>query len=378
MSIRECFANQFATSGEAEFLSPGRVNLIGEHIDYCGGLVLPMAINRGSRAVAAKNGDRVVRVYSERFDELREVPLRAGQATGHWSDFVVGVVSLLIQQQELVGVDLYVTDDISAGGLSSSASFALLVSHALLWAIDAEPIESRNKLQLAQLCQKVEHEFMGVKCGIMDQASIALGGVIMLDCADLTFKRVSADFADYSLLVMDTQHERTLAGSKYNERVAEITQILDQIGQPFGLNNLCELELSDLDRALSKLNGASLRKRLRHVVSENDRVVLAGQALESQQLERFGELMNQSHDSLHNDYEVTGDALNEIVTLSRSQTGCIGARMTGAGFGGCALALVLSSEVTLHNEAVTKAFFTKTGRQPRIFSVTPERAAGVV
>lgn len=378
MSIHKRFAEQFATSGEAEFFSPGRVNLIGEHIDYCGGLVLPMAINRGSRAIAAKNGDGVLRVYSERFDELREVPLQKGQPTEHWSDFVVGVVSLLVQQQELVGVDLYVTDDISAGGLSSSASFALLVSHVLLWAIGAEPIETRDKLQLAQLCQEVEHKFVGVNCGIMDQASIALGGVIMLDCADLTFKRVSVDFADFSLLVMDTQHERALAGSKYNERVGEIAQILDQIGEPFGLKNLCDLELSSLDRALSKLKGANLRKRLRHVVTENERVILAGQALESQALERFGELMNQSHDSLHNDYEVTGDALNEIVTLSRIQTGCIGARMTGAGFGGCALALVLTSEVASHNAAVSKAFSAKTGRQPRIFSVTPERGAGLV
>jgi len=378
MSIHERFADKFTTSGEAEFISPGRVNLIGEHIDYCGGLVLPMAINLGTRAIAAKNGDRVIRVYSERFDELREVPLQTGQPTGHWSDFVVGVVSLLIQQRELVGVDLYVTDDISAGGLSSSASFALLVSHVLLWAIDVEPIESREKLQLAQLCQKVEHEFVGVNCGIMDQASIALGGVIMLDCADLTFKRVSADFADYSLLVMDTQHKRTLAGSKYNERVAEITRILDQIGKHFSLNNLCQLEISHLDQALSKLRGASLRKRLRHVVTENERVILAAQALESHQLDRFGELMNQSHDSLHNDYEVTGDALHEIVRLSRLQTGCIGARMTGAGFGGCALALVLTSEVARHNDAVTKAFFAKTAQQPRIFSVTPERAAGMV
>tara|TARA_R110002072_G_scaffold3830_8_gene27425 strand:+ start:16725 stop:17891 length:1167 start_codon:yes stop_codon:yes gene_type:complete len=386
-SVAENFSQKFLKTGDAEFFSPGRVNLIGEHIDYCGGLVMPMAINRGTRAVAAKNGDGVVRIYSERFNEGREIPLQAGRSIGHWSDFVVGVVSELlsdsshdqsITQDALTGVDIYVADDIGAGGLSSSASFSILVSHVLLWAAGVRVVDIPAKLDLARLCQKVEHNFVGVNCGIMDQAAVALGGVIVLNCSDLSFTPVTPDFGDYSLQVMDTQHERTLAGSKYNERVLEISEIVDQLQDAFRLNNLCDIEVPDLTRALLMLDKANLQRRLRHVVTENARVVQASRALESQQFEVFGGLMNASHDSLHADYEVTGDALNCIVNLSREQPGTIGARMTGAGFGGCALALVEKSQVNRHNQVVSRAFFAETGRVPRIFSVNTAPAAGLL
>lgn len=380
MSMSDAFVSHFLRAGEAEFFSPGRVNLIGEHIDYCGGLVLPMAINRGTRAVAAKNSDSVIRIYSERFNEQQVIPLQpgSGSATDHWSDFVVGVVSLLLPHRALVGVDIYVTDDISAGGLSSSASFALLLTHVILWAADDLPADTPSRLKLARLCQKVEHQFIGVNCGIMDQASIALGGVVMLDCADLTFETVAVDFTDHTLLVMDTQHQRTLAGSKYNERVKEIAQISALLGQQYDINNLCDLSFEGLEGALLLLDDPVLRRRLTHVVSENDRVKRAVSSLREGDLITFGGLMDQSHLSLHEDYEVTGDALNTIVTLSRQQPGTLGARMTGAGFGGCALALVATSDVAAHNAAVANGFKKATGIVPNIFRVSPERAVGVL
>lgn len=379
-SLSDAFASHFLRQGEAKFFAPGRVNLIGEHIDYCGGLVLPMAINRGTRAVAAKNDDSVIRIYSERFNEQRVIPLLPGARSeaAHWSDFAVGVVSLLLPHKPLVGVDVYVTDDISAGGLSSSASFALLLTHVLLWAADDVPLDTPARLELARMCQKVEHEFIGVNCGIMDQASIALGGIVMLDCADLTFETVAVDFTGHSLLVMDTRHQRTLAGSKYNERVLEIAQISTLLRKQYDISNLCDLLFESLDDALALLDDPVLRRRLTHVVSENERVKRAVTALREGDLVKFGGLMDQSHQSLHKDYEVTGDALHTIVTLSRLQPGTLGARMTGAGFGGCALALVATSDVAAHNTAVANEFEKATGVLPKLFSVQPECAVGLL
>ena len=377
MLLSEAFAAHFSHEGEAEFFSPGRVNLIGEHIDYCGGLVLPMAINRGTREVAAKNSAGVVRIFSERFDEQQVIPLRPGLALGDWADFAIGVVSLLSPHRSLVGVDIYVTENISAGGLSSSASFALLLSHILLWAADDPPADIESRLELARMCQKVEHEFVGVKCGIMDQASIALGRIVMLDCADLTFEPVSADFSGHSLLVMDTQHQRTLAGSKYNERVKEIAQIFAILIQRYDISNLCDLPFDQLDEALLLVEDGVLRRRLTHVVTENERVKLAVSALREGNLNEFGGLMDKSHQSLHDDYEVTGDALQTIVTLSQ-QPGTLGARMTGAGFGGCALALVATGDVATHNAAVADKFERAAGVVPKLFRVLPGRAVGIL
>jgi galactokinase len=352
--------------------------LIGEHIDYCGGLVLPMAIDRGTRAVAAKNNDGLVRIFSERFGEEKIIPLRPGSAAGHWSDFAVGVVSLLSPHRAIVGVDIYVTDNISAGGLSSSASFSLLLSHILLWAADDLPTDIESRLELARMCQKVEHEFIGVNCGIMDQASIALGGIVVLDCANLTFETVAVDFSGYSLLVMDTQHQRALAGSKYKERVKEIAQISTILSRQYDICNLCDLSFEELDNALSLVDDSVLRRRLTHVVSENERVTLAVSALRDGNLAKFGELMDQSHQSLREDYEVTGDALDTIVRISQQQRGTLGARMTGAGFGGCALALVASDDVPAHNANIADKFEKATGVTPKIFSVLPKPAVGIV
>ena len=378
MLIETEFQKRFGPPVEARFFSPGRVNLIGEHIDYCGGRVLPMAINRGTSAVAAKNTDGLLRIYSERFDEVRELPLTHGKPSGSWTDFAVGVVALLLDDYELSGVDLHVTSNIGAGGLSSSASFALLLAHALLWASDVSIAGAPQRLALAKLCQQVEHEFVGVNCGIMDQASIALGGIMTLDCASLNYQSLEANFGDYTLVVMDTCHQRTLAGSKYNERVAELAEIKRLLAAQYPVNYLCDLTVDQLADALGTVRDKQLGHRLKHVVTENHRVSLAAEALDKCDLTGFGELMNLSHDSLREDYEVTGPALDAIVTISRQQVGTVGARMTGAGFGGCALAMVESSRVEAHNQAVITEFEVQTGVVPSLFSVAPAIGAGQV
>lgn len=376
MSLRESFRRRFGREGQAEFAAPGRVNLIGEHIDYCGGLVMPMAIDRGTRAVVARNDDGVLRVYSERFDALQEVPLQPGARTGEWTDFPIGVVSLLLRDYKLSGVDLYVSSDIGAGGLSSSASFSLLISNVLIWAAGYSANTTQQRLDLARLCQQVEHDFVGVNCGIMDQASIALGGIMMLDCGSLEFEPMPEDFGEHALIVMDTCHSRTLAGSKYNERVTELAEIKRQLSSAFTVEHLCDVTVAELDEACAMLSNETLQRRLRHVVSENDRVQQAAIALQGRDFVLLGELMNKSHNSLQQDYEVTGSALDTIVAISRAQMGSMGARMTGAGFGGCALALVKKSHLIDHNAAVAAEFAQKTGVVPNLFAVAPAKAAG--
>lgn len=376
MSQQE-FITRFAETPEQHFFSPGRVNLIGEHIDYCGGRVLPMAINRGSYGLARRLVKPVLEIYSKRFNESVSVPLNAGQAKGHWSDFAVGVVSLLGAEHKLHGVQLYVSDDIDGGGLSSSASFSLLIAQVLLWAAGVDSGSDQQRLRLARLCQQVEHDFVGVSCGIMDQASIALGGIVSLDCTSLQFQRVPALSDEYQIIVMDTCHPRTLAGSKYNERIMELKRVQEMLRATNSLleveqiDYLSLIELAELPRLQGLLGDEKLQRRLGHVVSENHRVTEAMGALAASDFTRFGELMNASHDSLHHDYEVTGDALMNIVSISREQPGCLGARMTGAGFGGCALALVAEDAVDAHNHEVSKKFAETTGVVPKLFSVSP-------
>lgn len=371
------FKEIFQSDYEERIFSPGRVNLIGEHIDYCGGLVMPMAINKGTSAWLRRIDSPELQIYSERFDELCTVPLKPGNARGHWTDFVVGVASLL-DLKSVCGAQIYLKDEIGGGGLSSSASFSLLIAHALYWVAEI-PIESdQQRLELAKICQQVEHEYVGVQCGIMDQASIALGGILSLDCAELSFARLTNIPAEYAIVVMNTRHSRTLAGSKYNERVAEIKQIKKTLEVERPVSDLCEIDVSELDRLLPKLGEVHLEQRLRHVVTEQDRVIQAKSALQSGNYDLFGQLMNKSHDSLQQDYEVTGDALDLIVELSRSQAGCLGARMTGAGFGGCAIALVEANQIEAHNTFVKAQFAARTQTEPEVFAVKPSDATGIV
>jgi galactokinase len=366
------FQEQFHQPAECKFFSPGRVNLIGEHIDYCGGLVLPMAISRGTTGFACRSEQDYVEIYSQRFDELVRVPISGAVARGHWSDFVVGILALLSRSTALSGFKLVVTDDIGSGGLSSSASFALLIARVCLWAAKKATVADSDVLELAKTCQQVEHEFIGVQCGIMDQASIALGGIVSLDCATLHYERLQSLGDEHVIVVMDTCHPRNLAGSKYNERVAELSEIKTRLSaqpQVRQVDNLCEYSVNELPGLLEMLGDATLQRRLTHVVTENHRVSEAHDALQQGNFARFGELMNESHDSLHADYEVTGDALSTIVSASRAQVGCLGARMTGAGFGGCALALVERQHVVNHGKAVVRQFEATTGVTPELFPV---------
>lgn len=365
--LRKAFEHTFSRRPEGALFSPGRVNLIGEHIDYCGGLVLPRTISRGTHLAYAANGKSVVRVYSDRFDEMVTLqPMAQLEARGHWSDYVTGVARQLRFDQ---GVDIYVSDTIASGGLSSSASFSLGVARVMRIVAGREPAGVEELLSLAQLCQRAENEFVGVPCGIMDQASVALGGVIKLDCATLAFERVDVDFDDPVLVVMDTAKPRTLGASRYAERVEEIGRICRILGHDIKPSSLCrEVTMDSLDDCCARLPPV-LQRRLKHVVLEQHRVGEAFLALQQRDFHRLGQLMSQSHLSLKNNYEVTGDELDAIVGASFDQPGVLGARMTGAGFGGCAIALVAQDSVHAHNVNVIRIYRASIGRQATLFEV---------
>lgn len=371
----DAFAQRFASTPSLRIFSPGRVNLIGEHIDYCGGRVMPMAIDRGTRLIAAPNGSSVVRLFSSRFDELVELHLRGTHVRrDHWSDYVAGLVAEL-GDRVTGGADILVNDGIAAGGLSSSASFTTGVAIALLQ-LSGEAVDTDDdRLALAKLCRKVENDFVGVPCGIMDQVSVLLGGIIVLECDSLAFERLPVDFADCRLVVMDTGVPRTLAASKYAERVDEMTEICGLLDGEYRPDRLCRsVEAEQLDGLAVKLGGR-LARRLRHVVTEQDRVDKACAALMVNDLAAMGALMTQSHQSLRYDYQVTGDALDRIVESSLQQPGVFGARMTGAGFGGCAIALVRAEAVEQHNAAIRAAHPAATVFDAR---AAPGAGAGVV
>lgn len=376
--IERSFTDRFGRDPEFTFFAPGRVNLIGEHIDYCGGLVLPMAIDSGTFGAAARNPSGRVTIFSTRFGESASFDMSAlpGVPSGQWIDYAVGIARLL-ELDPRTGVDLLIDANIGAGGLSSSASFIAVAAFALLCTEGRAPAvgDVAARIELARLCRRAENEFVGVPCGIMDQASVILGGTLKLDCATLEFERIDADFGEYKLVIMDTGKERSLAASAYNRRVEETGVLRAALQEALGIRELCELAPGRLQEAMAPLGDATLKKRLRHVVTEQHRVIRAAEALGNGELALFGELMNESHESLRSDFEVTGRELDTIVAASRAQEGVLGARMTGAGFGGCAIALVHRDAVSDHSRRATERYRRQTGLAPRFIVAAPSAGA---
>jgi len=328
------------------FFSPGRVNLIGEHIDYNGGQVFPAAITFGTYGAVLPRPDQRVRLYSENFKEKGVLEFclekdERGNDDG-WMIYVKAVVEQFKKAGYNVstGFDAYIEGNIPNGaGLSSSASLELLV---------AEILDSLNGLNLSMLekvkmCQKAENEYVGVQCGIMDQFAIGMGKkdhAIRLNTDDLTFEYALADLKDCKILIMNTNKKRELADSVYNERRAQCDAALEQLQTKKKIEFLCDLSERDFYEIADILEDRVLYQRAKHAVTENERVKLAVSALEAGDLDSFGELLKRSHSSLRHDYEVTGWELDTMVDLACQQDGVLGARMTGAGFGGCAIALV--------------------------------------
>lgn len=339
------FGKIFGDSQECQvFFAPGRVNLIGDHTDYNGGHAFPCALTIGTYGVARKRMDRKLCFYSANFENIGIIETEVDSLTvaNDWTDYPKGVVWAFEKKGMPVpcGLDLYLYGNIPNGsGLSSSASVEVLMGFILKELFEFEV----SNLSLAQIGQMAENEFNGMNCGIMDQFAIAMGEkehAIFLDTDSLSYDYVPLEMDGCKLVISCSNKKRGLVDSKYNERRQECEQALLALQKVTDIKTLGELDMETFEQYNQALENMVQRKRARHAVSENQRTILAREALKHNDLEKFGALMNESHKSLREDYEVTGIELDTLVETAWDCPGVIGSRMTGAGFGGCTVSLV--------------------------------------
>ncbi len=361
--FKELFGEDY---DEHVYFAPGRVNLIGEHTDYNGGHVFPCALKIGTYAVVSKRNDHKLCMYSfNRDEDLIEVDLEniTYKKEQKWTNYVLGVIDTLKQNGYLVtqGFNLVVSGNIPIqSGLSSSASLEVLIGYLLrdLYHFDFDDVK------LALFSQQAENHFVGVNCGIMDQFIISMGKentALLLDTNTLKYEEVKINLGKYKLVIMNTNKPRRLQDSKYNERRKECDDALSFLQTKLDVHSLCEISVSEFEQYQDLIESEDIRKRAKHAIYENERTILAKKALDDGDIITFGKLMNESHDSLRDDYAVTGIELDTLVDLARSVEGTIGARMTGAGFGGCAIALVKETELQEFYETVSTGYKEKVG-----------------
>ena len=362
------------------YQAPGRVNLIGEHTDYNDGFVMPAALDLYTYVAVSGRHDRRLQVYSRNLKEKCDLDLdsiRPGRS-GHWSDYVRGVAGVLQSAGcQLRGANLAITSDVPLGsGLSSSA--ALEVSTA--WALLGNSQLSATPTEIAQMCQKAEHVYAEMRCGIMDQFVSChgrAGHALMLDCRSLEFELLPIP-PGTRLMVCNTKVKHEHASGGYNTRRRECEEGVRALAEVLpGIRALRDLTLDDLEKHRERLN-PGVYKRVRHVVSENERVKKAARALNAGDLAEFGRLMADSHRSLRDDYEVSIAELDLMVELAHAQTGVYGARMTGGGFGGCTINLVDAACAEDVRQSLERAYEEKSGIKPVILICEASEGAGAV
>lgn len=356
------------------FSSPARINIIGEHIDYNGGMVFPAAINRYLYVAIRKRNDTKIIYNDARFPGTYEFDVNETFVYKKENDYANYLNGILSQLKEKgfsfpCGFEILMASNVPAGGGISSSSalecgFAYAVSETFGFGID--------RIEIAKLGQMSEHNFMNVNCGIMDQFIIAMGKkntAVMLNCDTLEYQYAPLELGDYRFVVMNTNKQRKLADSKYNERREQCEEAL-KILQDSGLKitALCQLTPDEWEKSKAAIKDEILLKRARHCIYENQRVKDAVKVLEEKNLSALGKLLNASHKSLKEDYEVTGIELDTLAEESQKQNGCLGARMTGAGFGGCAIALVHKDSIDTFIENVQKAYTEKIGYAAGFFA----------
>jgi galactokinase len=376
-AVAEEFHRRHGTQARV-FFAPGRVNLIGEHTDYNEGFVMPCALGFRTYVAIAGRSDRTLKVYSLDFDETLSIDLDnpGSGPTGHWSDYVRGVAAVLCSRGvELRGADLVIHGDVPIGaGLSSSAAIEVATAFALL-GISGVSLDRR---EIAAICQRAEHEYAGTKCGIMDQFIACFGQkdyAVGLDCRGLEFDLLPLP-QDVRIVICNTMVKHQLAGGEYNQRRADCEEGVRIIRQSLPQTRaLRDLDISELNMFSSAMPERIFR-RCRHVVTENLRVLEAGEALLHADLKCFGEHMYASHVSLRDDYEVSCRELDIMVEAARKCNGVWGARMTGGGFGGCTVNLVRQGMVADFQAEVSRRYQEQTGIQPAIYVCAPSEGAG--
>ena len=361
------FKNLFGYEAESKFFAPGRVNLIGEHTDYNGGHVFPCAIHRGTYALVKKRDDKKFRMYSENFENLGIIEFLLDNLVNEkkhkWVNYPKGVVKMFIEAGYKIdsGFDVLFYGNIPNGsGLSSSASIEIVTSIILkdLYNLDIDMVE------MVKLSQKAENQFIGVNSGIMDQFAVGMGkkdNAILLDCNTLKYSYAPVILKDEVLVIGNTNKKRGLADSKYNERRAECEEALKDLQKELDIQSLGELSIEEFNKSEKLIKNEINRKRAKHAVYENQRTIKAQKELMEGNLKEFGRLMNESHVSLRDDYEVTGIELDTMVEIAWNQEGVIGSRMTGAGFGGCTISIVKKDAVDKFIENVGKEYKEKVG-----------------
>ena len=390
-AVQQKFEAIFGDSPKFIVSAPGRVNLIGEHTDYNDGYVFPVAIDKYIHIAVRERADRRIVLHALDVNESSELNLDALRPiptdTPNWSYYLIGVASLLQESgNEITGMDAVITGDVPIGaGLSSSAALSVAAALAfvsgsgLTSSLNTGVSEARKK-NLAALCQRVEHEFVGVNCGIMDQTISLLGQAdhgLFLDCRLLEYEHVPLNLDAHCIAICNTKVKRELAASEYNKRRAECERGVDILKQWIpGISALRDISLTDFDKYEGKLP-ALTQKRCRYVIEENTRVLNAVSTLKARNqqtaekvddpLIAFGRLMNASHKGLRDDYEVSSPELDLLTDIARSVDGVIGTRMTGAGFGGCTVSIVHRDALETFRTRVMAEYHKQTNIEPEIY-----------
>ncbi|MFL0251345.1 galactokinase [Clostridium neuense] len=365
--IKSEFEKVFSKNAERFFFAPGRINLIGEHTDYNGGHVFPCAITLGTYAAVSFNNSNKCSLYSMNFESLGVINVDlddlAYKKEDNWTNYIKGMLQELKTHGYTIdkGMDILFYGEIPNGaGLSSSASIEL-VSGVLLkgmFNLDVEMID------LIKMGKSVENNYIGVNSGIMDQFAIGMGKkdcAILLDCNTLEYSYAPVKLDGYNIIIMNTNKRRELADSKYNERRAECENALGILKKELNINSLGELDAETFEKYKHLIKDEVVLKRAKHAVYENIRTVKALEELNKGNLETFGKLINESHISLKNDYEVTGKELDTLAETAWKQEGILGARMTGAGFGGCAIAIVKKASTDKFIKNVGETYLKEIG-----------------
>ena len=372
--LRKKFTELYGVNAHlTEYFSPGRINLIGEHTDYNGGYVFPASITIGTSGIATKRTDTKVRVYSTNFEDKGIIEFELNDLSykkkDNWANYVKGMLLMIRETGRILdfGFDLVIEGTIPNGsGLSSSASLELLIG---VLANDLYRLDL-SRLEMAKLGKKTENEYIGVNSGIMDQFAIAFGEenkAILLDCHTLDYTMVPVELGEYAIVIMNTNKRRELIESKYNERRSQCEEALHRLQTKLDIQSLGELTKSEFEENSGLIVDEILIKRARHAVYENARTKEAKEALTVGNLTVFGKLLNASHKSLKNDYEVTGIELDTLAENAQKEEGVLGARMTGAGFGGCAIALVKEDRIPQFEENLGKIYEKTIGYAPSFY-----------
>lgn len=349
------------------FFAPGRVNLIGEHTDYNGGHVFPCTLTVGTYAVVRKRNDQIIRMYSTNFVDVGVIEFNLEELNyekAHdWANYPKGVIHVFKNAGYSIetGFDVLFYGNIPNGaGLSSSASIELVTSVFLKALFNLEI----DRIDMVKLSQKAENEFIGVSCGIMDQFAIGMGkkdSAVLLDCESLHYTYSPVGLGDASLIIANTNKRRGLADSKYNERRSECERALSELKQVVDIDSLGDLTGEEFEKYKHVITSEVDRRRAKHAVYENQRTIEAVKRLKQGDIEGFGKLMNKSHVSLRDDYEVTGPELDALVEAAWEEEGVVGSRMTGAGFGGCTISIVKNDRIEQFIENVGKKYIEKIG-----------------